>query len=85
MAVVLMTVAVQVLHHCTALESGGIEPGGSPAYCVICMSAQVAVLAVAAVVFAVTTLAAAEPPPYAQTFPDLAPCFALYVRPPPSL
>ncbi len=85
MAVVLVAVAVQVLHHCTALESGGIEPGGAPAYCVICMSAQVAALAVAAVVFAVSTLAAAEPPPYAETVPDLPSWFALYVRPPPSL
>ena len=85
MAVVLVAVAVQVLHHCTALESGGIEPGSAPVYCVICMSAQVAVLAVSAVVFAVTSLAAAEPPPYSERIPEVSLGFALYVRPPPTL
>ncbi len=85
MTVVLVAVAVQVLHHCTALETGGVEPGSAPVYCVVCMSAQVAALAISAVVFAVTSLAAAEPPPYLERIPEVALAFALYVRPPPTL
>ena len=85
-ALVVFATAVQVLHRCTALElSGSSEPGSAPVYCVVCMTAQVAALAVAAVVFAITSLAPVEATPCTEAVPDLAPCFALYVRPPPTL
>ena len=86
---VLAATGVQVMHHCADLElipgqhSGGKSLPG-PGVCVICMTVQVATLAVAAAVIAVSRLASLEPPLGPGLAPQTAACFALYVRPPPA-
>ncbi len=85
----LTATAVQVMHHCTDLElipgphSGG-KPLPGPGVCVICLTVQVATLAVAAAVIAISRLASFEPPRAPAVVPQPAACFALYVRPPPA-
>jgi len=86
---ILAVTGVQVLHHCTDMElsaaqhSGGTSLPGS-AVCVICMTVQVAILAVASAVIAVSRLISIELPARAGVPPQSAACFALYVRPPPA-
>lgn len=87
---VLAVTGVQVMHHCTDMElspgqhGGGTSFPGSSAVCVICMTVQVATLAVAAAVIAVSPLVSSESPAHAGLPPQTAACFALYVRPPPA-
>ncbi len=86
---ILAATGVQVMHHCTDLElvpgphSGG-KPLPGPGVCVICMTVQVATLAVAAAVIAVSRLASLELPLRPGLAPRTGVCFALYVRPPPA-
>jgi hypothetical protein len=84
-AIVLMAVGVQALHHCTALESGGIEPGSAPVYCVVCMTAQVALMAAIVLVLAIGRVRSFAPTLPILSLPDSSPAFSLYVRPPPAL
>ena len=84
LALVMLATAVQVMHHCTALELNQ-EAGSAPVFCAICMTVQVATLAVAALVITMSRLLGAEPITLPQIAPELAACFALSVRPPPSL
>ncbi len=84
LGLIFLAVAVQVMHHCTALELNQ-EPGSTPVFCTVCMTLQVATLAVAVLVLAISRLRRIE----ALIFPQIAPqpgaCFALSIRPPPSL
>lgn len=83
LALIVLTTAVQVLHHCTAFELNR-EPGTAPVYCAVCMSVQVATLAVAALVWMVARRLQDQPLPLLQVAPEFGACFALSVRPPPS-
>lgn len=85
---ILAATGVQVMHHCTDLElvpgphSGKSLPG--PGVCVICMTVQVATLAVAAAAIAVSRWASLQPSLRPGLALQPAACFALYVRPPPA-
>lgn len=83
LGLIVLATAVQVMHHCTAFELNQ-EPGSAPVYCAICMTAQVATLAVAALVWMISRIVGDEPLAIPQFAPQFTPCFALYVRPPPS-
>ncbi len=84
LGLIVLATAIQVMHHCTALELNR-EPGSTPVFCAVCMTVQVASLAVATLVITVSRLPGVEP----IALPPIAPlpgtCFALSVRPPPSL
>ncbi len=84
LGLIVLAAAVQVMHHCTALELNQ-EPGSTPVFCAVCMTLQVATLAVAALVMAIGRLPGLE----ATALPEIAPqpgaYFALSIRPPPSL
>lgn len=85
LALILLAVAVQVMHHCTALDINQ-EPGGGPVYCPVCMTMQVATMAFAVLVVATIrrlpgTVTTALP----RSVPRMGAALALSVRPPPSL
>ena len=86
---ILAATAVQVMHHCSDLEPIPGQHGSSRSFpgsgvCVICMTIQVATLAVAAAVTAISLLASFEPSRGLAGVPQPAACFALSVRPPPA-
>lgn len=83
LTLVVLTTAVQVMHHCTAFELNR-EPGSAPVYCAICMTAQVATLAVAALVWMIGRVVGNPPVTPIAVTPQFTACFALSVRPPPS-
>ena len=83
-ALIVLATAVQVMHHCTALELNR-DPGSAPAFCAICMSVQVAALTVAAIVITIGRLPEPDPVAYSPIAPRAGTCFALSIRPPPSL
>jgi hypothetical protein len=93
LCVVMLLVAgsVQVMHHCTALEAGIGHMAGndslssSPALCSICMTVQVATLAVIVLVLAIARLQTFAPALPSVSPPDSNTPFSLYVRPPPAL
>jgi hypothetical protein len=84
LGLIVLAAAIQVMHHCTALELNQ-EPGSTPVFCAVCMTLQVATLAVAVLVMAVSSLRGVEAIALPQITPQPAACFALSVRPPPSL
>ena len=84
LALIVLAGAVQVMHHCTALELNR-EPGSTPVYCAVCMTLQVATLAVTALVMTISRLLGMEAIALPQITHEPATCFALSVRPPPSL
>ena len=83
-ALIVLATAVEVMHHCTALELNR-GPGNAPAFCAICMSVQVAALTVAAIVITLGRLLEPDPVSHATSAPRAGSCFALSIRPPPSL
>jgi hypothetical protein len=83
LALIVLAAAVQVMHHCTALELNQ-EPGSTSVFCAVCMTLQVATLAVAALAIAIRRLPGVEPIALPQIAPEFGTCFALSVRPPPS-
>ena len=83
-ALIVLATAIQVMHHCTALELNR-DPGSAPAFCVICMSAQVAALTVAAIVITISRLPEPDPVADSPIAPHPGACFALSIRPPPSV
>lgn len=84
LALVVLAAAVQVMHHCTALELNQ-EPGSTPVFCAVCMTLQVATLAVAVVVMAISRVRGVDAIAFPQITLQPSACFALSVRPPPSL
>ncbi len=84
LGLIVLATAVQVMHHCTALELNR-EPGSTPVFCAVCMTVQVAALAVAILVITVSRLSGVEPTALPQIAPIPGACFALSVRPPPNL
>ena len=83
-ALIVLAAGVQVLHHCTALELNQ-ERGSTPVFCAVCMTLQVATLAVVALVMVISRLATAATVVLPRIVPQPGVCFALSVRPPPSL
>ena len=81
---VALSAAVQVMHHCTALELNSGQPLG-PAFCAVCMTAAVATPAIAALVIALYRILLME----SAALPMLAygriAAFSLYIRPPPAI
>ncbi len=84
LTLIVLAAAVQVMHHCTALELNQ-EPGSTPIFCAVCMTLQVATLAVAVLVMAISRLRDVEMIAFPQIPPRPGAAFALSVRPPPSL
>ena len=84
LALIVLAAAVQVMHHCTALELNR-EAGSAPVFCAVCMTLQVATLAVVALAISIRRVPGTEPVVAAQFPPDLGFGFALRVRPPPCL
>ncbi len=84
LGLIVLAAAVQVMHHCSALELNQ-EPGTTSVFCAVCMTLQVATLAVAVLVMAISRLPGVRAIALPQIAPELDVCFALSVRPPPSL
>ena len=84
LSLIVLAAAVQVMHHCTALELNQ-EPGSTSVFCAVCMTLQVATLAVATLVMTITRALGAEPLAAPRLALEFDCCFALSNRPPPSL
>ena len=88
-AMLLVASSVQVMHHCTALDAGaahhatGDSLSSSPLFCNVCMTVQVAAMAVIVLVLAMGKVRLFTPALPSLFLPDAAPAFSLYVRPPP--
>ncbi len=89
-AMLLVASSVQVMHHCTALETAAAHQvantslTSSPLFCNICMTVQVAAVIVIVLVLAIARVRSFAPSLPVIFPPDASPAFSLYVRPPPS-
>ena len=89
-AMLLVASSVQVMHHCTALETAATHEvantslTSSPLFCNICMTVQVAAVIAVVLVLATARVRSFAPALPVLFPPDASPAFSLYVRPPPS-
>lgn len=89
-AMLLVASSVQVMHHCTALESVAAHQAAnasltsSPLFCNICMTVQVAAVIAIVLVLGIARVRLFAPSLPVLFPPDASPAFSLYVRPPPS-